>query len=266
MHFTVIGGLLAGDLSLTIDGELPVSVEKYVDNKKRAAVIGVPHVEADCLRGRKVALVAGGPSIKDRVETLKAWDGEVWAVNGAYRWCMDRGIEATLLAIDPHPIVLKWAKGAHRAILGDTCDPDVFDLLKGADVRQIRIAADSPIKGTSSTATLVPFLALYVRASGVTFFGCESSYVGDSHAYMDEDRDDQLVISVGFDDFLTFSDFFIQARELSAMIRALDGYLEEESGGLLGALVKNPVYRIKWVNEDYARRMRSARPTAQAAD
>lgn len=265
MHYTVIGGRLAGELDLTIDGELPVSVEKYEDNRRRAAVIGVPEVEADCLAGRRVALVAGGPSINAHVDALRAWDGEIWAVNGTYRWCRDRGIEATLLAIDPHPIVLRWAEGAHKAILGDTCDPAVFEMLKGADVRQIRIAPDG-IKGTSSTATSVPFLAMHTRARSVTFFGCESSFEGDSHAYMHEDRDDMLVISVGFDDFLTYSDFFLQARELSAMIRALDGYLVEESGGLLRALVKNPDHRIKWVHEDYALRMRPARPTAQAAD
>lgn len=266
MHYTVIGGQLAGELDLTIDGELPVTVEQYQDNIKRAALTGVPYVEANSLVGRRIALVAGGPSILQHVEKLRVWDGEVWAVNGAYRWCRDRGIEATLLAIDPHPVVRKWAEGAHRAILGDTCDPAVFDLLKGADVRQIRIAPDG-IKGTSSTATSVPFLAMHVMAAGVTFFGCESSFERDhSHAYMHEDRDDMLVISVGFEDFLTYSDFFLQARELSAMIRNLDGYLDEESGGLLRALVKSPDHRIKWVHEAYARRMRPARPAAQAAD
>lgn len=265
MFYTVIGGQIAGDVDLTIDGELPVTVEKYVENKVRAKVLGIPEVEVDSLRGRKIAVAAGGPSIHEHIDTLKAWDGEVWAINGTYRWCMDRGIEATLVVIDPHPIVLRWAKGAHKAIVGDTCDPEVFELLKGADVRQIRIAADG-IKGTSSTATMVPFLAGHTSAAGVTFFGCESSFVGDSHAYMHEERDDQLIITAGDGDYLTYSDFLLQARELSAMIRALGGYLTEESGGLLRALVKNPEHRIKWISQAYAERMRPVQPCAHAAD
>lgn len=277
MHYTVIGGRLMGSIELSISGQLPVTMEQYIDNVKRASVNGVPEVEKYALGKRRVALVAGGPSINDHVDTLKAWDGEVWAVNGAYGWCMERGIEATLLAIDPHEIVLRWARGAHKAILGNTCAPEVFELLKGADVRQVRLGIGA-ILGMSSTATSVPHLAAHAGASHVTFFGCESSFVGDSHAYQDrlneliaerlhEDRNDHIIITCGGEDYLTVPDFYRQAGELAGMIRELPWFLAEESGGLLRAMIENKgEHRVKWIAESYAEGMSPVPKTSTPAE
>ena len=253
-------------------------MEQYLDNVKRASVNGVPEVRKYALDKCQLALVAGGPSINQHVDTLKAWDGEIWAVNGAYRWCRDHGIEATLLAIDPHEIVLRWAEGAHKAILGNTCMPEVFELLRDADVRQFRLGMGA-IVGMSSTATTVPHLAAYAGASHVTFFGCESSFTGDSHAYqarlneliaegMHADRDDHVVITCGGSDYLTVPDFYRQAGELAGFINAFPEFLAEESGGLLRAMVENERrHHIKWIAEPFAKGLQPVpKPMAQAAD
>ena len=278
MRYTVIGGRPLASMSLKIDGQLPVTMEQYLDNMTRAVSNGVPEVEKYGLDKCRVALVAGGPSINRHVETLKAWDGPVWAVNGAYRWCMDRGIDATLIAIDPDLIVLKWAKDAHKAILGNTCDPAVFDLLKDADLRQVRLGMDG-VLGSSSTATTVPHLAAHMGAGHVTFFGCESSFVGDSHAYQDRlnaliaekahvDRDDHIIIECGDGDYLTVPDFYRQAMELAEMIREFPWFLSEESGGLLRAMVESKgEHHIKWIADTFAQTMTPVvKPLAQAAD
>lgn len=253
MRYVVIGGRLSGEFELHLTGQLPVTAEKYADNMERASRLSLPEVEKGSGGRRPLAVVGGGPSIKDHLETLRKWDGEIIAINGACAWLRNRDIESTLLALDPHPIVMRWAAGAKKAILGNTCDPGVFDLLKDADVRLIRIAEDG-IKGTSSAATTVPHLAAFMGYGSVTLFGCESSYVlTGTHAYQDEQRNDHMLIECDGADWLTASDFYRQARELSELIRGLSPWIKEESGGLLRAMVNDPKHRIVWLSEAFAR-------------
>lgn len=203
-------------------------------------------------------MVGGGPSIKDHVETLKAWNGDVIAVNGAYGWCRDNGIDAIFFAADPDPIVLRWCQGATRAILATQCDPQVFDALKEADIEAF--TAGEKILGGGSAVSSAPWLAAHRRHIGVTLFGCECSYQDASHAYQDEARLDQLIVECGGEEYLTASDFYRYAQELSAILREgeklFPGYLAEESGGLFRAMVRNEKYRIKWISEELARGLR----------
>lgn len=262
MRYVVIGGRLSQEFELSLTGQLPVTAEKYADNMERASRRSLPEVEKGSGGRRSLAVVGGGPSINDHVETLRKWDGDVIAINGAARWCHDRGIDTTLLALDPHPIVMRWAIGAKRAILGNTCDPGVFDLLKDADVRLIRIAEDG-IKGTSSAATTIPHLAAFMGYGSVTLFGCESSYLlTGTHAYQDEQRNDHMLVECDGADWLTSSDFYRQSRELSELIRGLAPWMKEESGGLLRAMINDSKHRIVWLSEAFARGLEPANKAA----
>jgi hypothetical protein len=253
--YTIFGGRLAPPIDLTIHGRIPVAHEDIRRNVRHAAGLGLktyrdvaPHPS------RRLAVVGGGPSIEQHALALRTFDGEIWAINGAYGWCRERGIEATLFALDPHPIVAKWAKGAHKALVDVVCDPSVFETLKDADVTVFDCGADDgQICARGATATAAPHLACRMGYHEVTFYGCECSYpAGGSHAYMHEERDEQLLVACNGEEFLTGTDFYIYAIELARFIRELPGFLKEESGGLLRAMVASPEFHIRWVSEALA--------------
>jgi hypothetical protein len=62
-------------------------------------------------RKGKVAIVASGPSATDYVDLLKAWDGEIWGINGAFVWMMHRG--TTCLGRAPNLAYLQGYREVH---------------------------------------------------------------------------------------------------------------------------------------------------------
>jgi hypothetical protein len=241
--FTIRGGTLGGLIDVTIDGFLPVSDEQIRKNEDHAKGLGLKKVGP----GPRVplAIVGGGTSIVRHIETLKNWSGHVWAINGAWRWCDERGIDATFCSVDPHPIVATWAKGAKHAILDAQCPVEVFEMLAGADISL------SEAHGCTGT-TVAALITEGARSchDSITLFGCESCYPMDkTHAYQNEARPDQMVVCAGGDYFLTAPDFYFQAQKLAELIRGLDGYVKEECGGLLRALINSPEHWVVWISE-----------------
>jgi hypothetical protein len=264
MPATILGGTLHAPISLSIEGRLTVSVEdvqRNINNSRGLGLKTYPRVPVEAAHPHWLAVVGGGISINDHVERLKGWPGEIWAINGAWRWCKERGIAATFFAMDPDPIVLKWAEGVTKALLEVSCDPAVFAHLKRADVTVFDAhGAPGGVVSRGTTATAAPHLAMRI-----TFFGCESCYpIGKTHAYQHEARTDEILVECGGNEYLTAPDFYIQALELSKYIRALPGFLEEESGGLLRAMVQNHDLHIRWVSESYARGLEKIKPATAA--
>lgn len=244
VKYTIVGGELSPAITIGINSCPPVFMRQVVANAKANKARGFPSY-LERKHQRHLAVVGGGSSILYQVKTLRNWKGDVWAINGAWKWCEERGIKSTFFAADPDPIVLKWAEGATDAIIDVHCDPTLFDLLPTAHTFD---TDDIDVRG--STATAAPYMAASLGMLSVTFFGCESSYTPKrSHAYQDENRQEQMLIECGGEDFLTAPDYYIQARELAGQIRAMPSHLFEESGGLLRALILNDEHWIKWVSE-----------------
>lgn len=254
--FTILGGILNDKLvvDLTVDGYLPVTDEQLNKNIETARGLGCKKLEPG--PSVPLAIVGGGPTINDHVETLKNWNGHVWAINGAWKWCDERGIDATFCSVDPDPIVAKWAKGAKRALLATQCPPEAFETLKDADV--ITYEAGTEIKAvTGTTVSTLIYAGIVTKHSEITLFGCESCYLpASSHAYMREDRAEEMIVSCCGNFYLTAPDFYFQARALAETINGLGGYLKEESGGLLRAFVRDPKHWIAWMSEATVKAMR----------
>jgi hypothetical protein len=253
MGFTVLGGELKPAIEeLRLVGVLPVTDEQVQENTSAAQSRGLP-TWRDIPKANhpRLAVVGGGASIYDHLERLQTWEGDVWAINGACRWCHENGIKATFFAADPHPIVAKWAaeSGATKALLCSTCDASAFEVLKNADVTLYELGVNGIWNG-SSTAMIAPHLAIECGYKEISFFGCESSYpIEKTHAYMHETRPEQLVVRCGGKDFLTAPDFYVQARELSEMCRLAPHVYVDRSGGLLRAMVSDPAHEIVWISE-----------------
>jgi hypothetical protein len=264
MPLTIVGGSLVPAMNINWSGGPPVTPEDIEAQVAHARTLALPSVivrdlQATPGNGRKLAVVGGGPSIHDHKAELQNWDGDVWAINGAYHWCKARGIDATFIACDPHIIVAQWANKVTKALVTTRCHGEVFKELarNKAEVRVFDVDGANKIMTGSSTACCSFHLALLDGYRHVTYFGCESSYSpGISHAYMHEERQAEFIVNVAGEDFHTAPDFFMQALEMANVMRLPDNNspergFYERSGGLLRAFIEAPeiAYRIVWVSQ-----------------
>lgn len=191
------------------------------------------------ISGPALAVVGGGPSIQNHIETLRNWRGDIWAVNGAFHWLRRNGVNAAFYTCDAAPDVAKFARGAERAICGDVCDPKVFEKCPNAEVFEFSARTPGP---TSTTTTLVT--GIDAGFSSIAYFGCESSYEDRTHIYQDMPVPHLLKVRCGSADYLTEPEFLLQAEVLSAAIRAAPHVYSQASGGLLEAMVEHGDYDV----------------------
>lgn len=176
-----------------------------------------------------LAVVGGGASIKSNIDVLRNWDGDIWAINGAYWWCRDNGIDAYLYSVDPDPILKNYTKNADKVVLSQQCDPSAF-------IGRETFCIKGDLPGPTS-ATAASLGAINCGYTMVTWFGCESCYYETSHAYEDRSPDDLLKIKCNGEEFLTKLDLILQAEHLSRYILAAPHIFKEESGGLLRSMM-----------------------------
>lgn len=202
-------------------------------------------------RLQRLAIVGGHPNVCEQFDALRDWDGEIWAINGAWRLLHSNGIDATFVSIDPTPYVVDYIAGAKRAILARHCDPRCFDGLD--DVEAIDVGAGpGEVLAGPTTATALPHLAAIKGHSEVVFFGCGGSFHGEqSHAYADGvPNPSRLQVDVAGQRFVTDSGLLTQSEWLGAIIKAAPKVFSERSGGLLRALIACPDYDITAATKD----------------
>jgi hypothetical protein len=211
---------------------------------------GLPRVSRSS-HAHPVAVVGGGPSLLGRLDELRSWPGEIWAINSMPDWLAARGIDSVLFSVDPKP----FASSAKRAILASTCDPSMFS---GRDVRVFDMIerAEDGITGGVTTATRAPALAFRMGYPGAAFFGCDSDFGDIGHvstgAYPDEDL---LVIRANGADYITSPDFLMQAENLAQLMRTFPDFIVDKSGGLLSALVADEEWTTAAVSDALKRRL-----------
>lgn len=218
----------------------PEQVER---NQAHARGLGYPKLGV--AESPRLAVVGGGPSIKTKVDELRAFDGEIWAINGAFKWCVEHGIDATFFSVDPLPVVAEMVSGVKRAVLSTTCDPSVFAALEGAQVEAVTYEGDGAIPSGPTTSTCAPYIALHRGHREIVFYGCESSYTGQTHIYGDYLMDDLLLVQCNGEQFYSSPDLVMQAQHLGAIIRAFPNVFSERSGGLLSACVADS--EVDWL-------------------
>lgn len=187
-----------------------------------------------------LAVVAGGPSIIDRLDELRAFDGEVWAINGAWRWCAERGIDAALFSMEAAPALVDMAHGATYAVLPDLADPRVFDTVGHDRCEMFDTSGEWFVSAGGTSAGAAPIVGFTRGHRHITFYGCESSFaIGQQrHAYANDVLHGQILeVRSNGQTFYTSPDLFGQAEALAEIIRGAPEAFAERSGGLLGAMV-----------------------------
>lgn len=194
-----------------------------------------------------LAVVGGGPSIRDHADELRAFAGTVWAINGTINWCLDQGIDAWFFTVDAAPIE-NWTyplNRVKRAVLSIDCDPSLVAALAQSEV----VTLPPPSCGPTS-ASEASLKAIDAGHDSVVFYGCESSFaVGETHAFASYPISAWVGINVGGKTYVSHPEFIQQAQSISADIREWSHVFSERSGGLLRAMVEHgPDYDLAFLS------------------
>jgi hypothetical protein len=220
---------------VTFEGVSSVPDEQLEKNREYSLSLGLPEVGSYEAKG-PLAIVGGGHSLALYKYTLQNWRGTVWAVNGAYKWCKENGINAIFFSFDPCPVVAEMAKGADSAILHRKSAMETYQAMAGKPVW----VGDTKEGGCTSVGGAVA-VGVAVGFKDITLFGCEASMQPEStHIYANLPGDDDIVVWCNGMHFYTTARMFIGCIEIRNMVKAVP-FLKELSGGLLRAMVEAEV-------------------------
>jgi hypothetical protein len=233
-----------------------VSDEDLDRHRAYSRSLGLPEIVSGTAGAAapSLAVVGGSPSVAGYIDRLRNWDGDILAINGAWEWCRDNGIDAIFYTIDP---IVGAPENVERAILGDTCSPALFDALSGANIELVRLGLDNILPASTSAGT-VPAFACWRGHRHITFFGCESSFTERTHVY-DKPLPMNLVwVDCGGVEYVTNAQMIMQAEWLAQVARAWPEYITVEGEGFLPALIEHGEYDVTHVNPDLAGKLNAA--------
>jgi hypothetical protein len=212
-----------------------VPVETLGRNVAYSRSLGLPKLgEA---RHPFLAIVGGGPSIKDHLDELRVWDGVIWAINGAYAYLREHGILSRFFTTDPLPGIAAMSEKVDSAVMATCCDPSAFDAAFHAHVEIIDLD-DYPCGPT--TASTAPIIAATHGFRQVSFFGCEGNFGDDTHAYGTPRDVNLLQVECNGQEFLTSPQMYHQTQYLADVMRVAPGVFIDRSGGFLSACIADP--------------------------
>lgn len=210
-----------------------VSHARLEANIAHARSLGLPPV-GDRTGGRVLNVIGRGPSVAGHAGLLRHDDADAWAAGTAWGWCRDNGIDATLIAADPSPLMARNLAGCRRAIVSEQCDPALFAALKGADVHIMSM--DRWAVGHS--AAVIAAVLGATNDSETRLYGCEGSYGATTHADEDIPQANLMAVRCNGAVFRTNPQMIIQCEEFTRLFRLCrPGVFADRSGGLLGAML-----------------------------
>jgi len=177
------------------------TIKIRMDNVRANCQLDLPWFEPSDVR-RRVVAACPGPSLKDNQGKMRKMikGAELWAVNGAYGWLLDRGLIPDVMVLcDAKPNMLEFIKKTHDKTvfyIASQCHPDVFKALEGKKVYLWHAYLDgiedylkdeqerpcSVIHGGGTVGLKAMYLA-YLRGSRqIDYYGLDGSIAnGDLH-------------------------------------------------------------------------------------
>lgn len=199
----------------------------------------------------KVAIVGGGSSLKDSIDILQKWGGDIWSINKTHDWLLSHGISSTFATVDAEPDIKYYSspENVKRSLFASHCDPILVRMYEGRRLFNMSPLVPNGIHGGSSTAVSLAFVALFLGYRDVTFFGCDSSFKDSTHVDRNDYYPNQLIIRACSEDYVTTPPLYCQVQELSRLIKLKPEWFKEKSGGLLRAMVTDDQWSIVAVSE-----------------
>lgn len=245
---------LAGALTFdqTFDIDACVTVNQRQINSKSCYERGLPSVAYGKPRGIPLAIVASGPSAKTYLDRFRKWRGEIWAINGAFKWLLSEGIKPhAFIGMDPEPFLVDYLTETPddcTYYIANQCDPSVFDHLKDRTVFTWHVMDPSitvpvgqiPIRGGSTCLGRAPMVGCLLGFTDVHLYGGDSSFLSDGtgYAYGGTPEQGKCIVELKKKTYVTNRQMFAQAYEIAEMVKDFPGTITIHGSGLLPDLAK----------------------------
>lgn len=244
-----------------------VNVEGRKANLEKNMASGLPILMQDQPEQTKPLLIVGsGPSVSEEktIEYIKAWPGDVWAVNGAYNFLLDHGLICEgFFGLDPLPELADYLRRPNEYTtfyIASMCDPGVLDALKGHKVLLWHACAEDAdffpkghkaVIGGTTAVTRAPFLGLALGYRDINLVGVDSSFDNTKGQYCYEwgsySTDiDAMIVPVmvnGEGPFFTELGLMKQVTQLASMLKMFNQkkqMLKIHPAGFMGAVMRAP--------------------------
>lgn len=245
--------------------ELNAPIDNFVTNVKNAISLDIPQVKPYDIQTDPIAIVCGGPSLEGTFDDLKIKHEngmKVVSVNGSHDWLVDRGIRPSAhVLIDSRSFnsrfVENWQKDT-KYLVASQAHPDVFDVLKGADVYLFHCNSTKEerdvlneyygddyytvVGGSTVTLRAIPLMRM-LGFTRMELYGFDSCMMDDKHhAYPQSENDtkDIGVVVVDGREFVVATWMHSQAKEFIDIIKKMGDMFELEvhGDGLIAHILK----------------------------
>jgi hypothetical protein len=120
------------------NGAMNTSDDQILQHITMSIRRGHPQIKTHQNNGLRVCLVGSGPSLNATVDELRqlVWDGAALVtLNGAYHWCLERGLKPTTqIVMDARPSNARFVQPSvpHcHYVLASQCAPETWDAVQG---------------------------------------------------------------------------------------------------------------------------------------
>ena len=241
-------------------GNTDISV--YMENVRINSQRDLPWYDFSPPHERQVSIVGGSPSVEKAAGELlwrKSLGQEVWALNGAYKWLLDIGLQPDAhILIDARPFNKKFIiPGDCKYYLSSQCHPSLFDMLIGYDVTVMHCLTDgmedylknldtdkpTHLLGGGTTVGMKAFLMAYQSGfRKIHLYGMDSCYTGDSHhAYEQTENNGErkLRVMCGDKEFTCAPWMLTQLEDFKGLLDYVEGTITINGDGILAEYVRS---------------------------
>jgi hypothetical protein len=243
------------EAQVIVDAGVPnVEEEEFVGNVRHNIAQGWKQVVPCVANDVEVMILGGGPSLskhEHEIRELKDSGAKVVTLNGAYNWCLERGIvPVNQVMVDARAFNARFVDPPRDDCLyfiASQCHPDVLKNLPKertylwhTSAQQIVPALKEqyevffPVPGGSTVLLRAIPLLRMLGFKRFHLFGCDSCLTeAQHHAYNQPENDSEIVIPivVGGKVFRCHSWMAAQAREFISLIQQLGDEIELQVHG-----------------------------------
>ena len=216
-----------------------------------------PRVEWGVLKYPMCAVVGGGLSVRTKLDMLRKWEGDIFAINDTAGFLSDNGISSIIYAVDPTKVPFKIGANVRGACFASRVHRKQFTQMKDKPIFVFDMAEEDNMTGIEGGPTAVcrtPHLMLRMGYRGITYFGIDGSLTPKAthtSGYSKAAYDNMIIITAGGVGYYTNAGFMLQNEYMAKTITKYHQFLVNGSDGLIKAMLENPdTWSVTAVAED----------------
>lgn len=192
------------------------------------------------------AVVGGGLSVQSRLETLRKWHGDVFAINDTAGYLSDNEVPCFVYAVDTTNIPYRIGPFVKGAVFASRVNIVQFKQMKKKPIWVFDMAEEDSRDGIEGGPTAVCRTAhLFLKSGyrGVKYFGIDGSFdmkVTHVSGYSKAAYDNMMIVTAGGKDYYTNAAFMLQNEYMVDVMTKFGQFLTHDSDGLIKAMLENP--------------------------